>query len=192
MKDSVERSFKMSYRFAENRMFVAVLMTAGVMLAGCVSVHTKETHSAHPATKESPMPHSANRIRLEHVAINVEDPEAMAKWYCENLGMKIVREGPAPVNMHFICDAGGNMMLEIYHNPPDAVPDYASMDPLTLHIAFMVDDVKGTCAKLIAAGATVASEVIVTDSGDELAMLRDPWGVPIQFLKRAEPMLSHE
>ena len=82
-------------------------------------------------------------------------------------------------------------MLEIYNNPPDAVPDYASMDPLTLHIAFMVDDVKETCRKLIAAGATVATDVSITDSGDELAMLRDPWGVPIQFLKRAEPMLLH-
>ena len=81
------------------------------------------------------------------------------------------------------------MMLELYHNPPDAVPDYASMDPLTLHIAFMVDDVEGTCRKLVAAGATVATETTVTDSGDKLAMLRDPWGVPIQFLKRAKPML---
>ena len=82
-------------------------------------------------------------------------------------------------------------MLELYNNQPHAVPDYASMDPLMLNIAFMVDDVKGTCRKLVAAGATIASEITVTDSGDELAMLRDPWGVPIQFLKRAEPMLSH-
>jgi glyoxylase I family protein len=115
----------------------------------------------------------------------------MADWYCENLGMKIVRKGPPPVNMFFISDAQGNMMLEIYHNPPDAVPDYTSMNPLMLHIAFMVDDVKGTCRKLIAAGATVATEATVTDSGDELAMLRDPWGVPIQILKRANPMLSY-
>jgi glyoxylase I family protein len=115
----------------------------------------------------------------------------MAKWYCENLGMKIVRKGPPPINMHFISDAGANMMLEIYHNPPDAVPDYASMNPLMLHIAFMVDDVKGTCRKLIAAGATVATQAATTDSGDELAMLRDPWGVPIQIVKRANPMLSY-
>ena len=83
------------------------------------------------------------------------------------------------------------MMLEVYHNPPDAVPDYASMDPLVFHIAFMVDDVEGTCRKLVAAGATVYSEATITDSGDKLAMLRDPWGVPIQFLKRADPMLPH-
>jgi len=132
-----------------------------------------------------------NRIRLEHVAINVEDPVSMAKWYGHNLGMKVVRKGPPPINMHFISDAGGNMMLEIYHNPPDAVPDYASMDPLLLHIAFMVDDVKGIREKLIAAGATAVGEVTITPAGDELAMLRDPWGVAIQFVKRAEPMLSN-
>jgi catechol 2,3-dioxygenase-like lactoylglutathione lyase family enzyme len=132
-----------------------------------------------------------NRVRLEHVAINVEDPVSMAKWYGHHLGMKVVRKGPPPINMHFISDAGGNMMLEIYHNPPDAVPDYASMDPLLLHISFMVDDVKGIRKKLIAAGATAVGEITITSSGDELAMLRDPWGVAIQFVKRTKPMLQH-
>lgn len=135
---------------------------------------------------------TTNRIRLEHVAINVQDPVAMAKWYCQNLGMKVVREGPAPANARFLSDAGGNMMLEIYHNPPDAVPDYASMNPLSLHIAFMVDDVQTLRQKLVAAGATVHEDVYATDSGDQIVMLRDPWGVPIQFLKRAKPMLSHD
>ena len=116
----------------------------------------------------------------------------MAKWYCENLGMKIIRKGEPPANMRFISDAGGNMMLEIYHNPPDAVPDYSSMDPLLLHIAFMVDDVKAICDKLLTAGATVAGDVNITPAGDEIAMLRDPWGVPIQFVKRAELMLPHK
>ena len=133
-----------------------------------------------------------NRIRLEHVAINVEDPAAMAKWYCENLDMKIIRKGEPPVNMRFISDAGGNMMLELYNNPPDAVPDYRSMNPLSLHIAFMVDDVKSITRKLIAAGATIAVDVNTTPAGDELVILRDPWGVPIQFLKRTEPMLPHK
>ena len=79
----------------------------------------------------------------------------------------------------------------VYNNPPDAVPDYASMDPLSLHVAFMVDDVKGIQEKLIAAGATLVEGVTVTAAGDEIAMLRDPWGVPIQFVKRAKPMLLH-
>jgi len=178
----------MTRKSVKRMLSVLALILAGFTMAGCVAVHSTETHSNPPEHKTT---HNADRIRLEHVAINVENPAGMAKWYCKNLGMKIIRQGPPPVNMRFISDAGGNMMLEIYHNPPDAVPDYASMDPLMLHIAFMVDDVKGTCRKLVAAGATVASEVSVTDSGDELAMLRDPWGVSIQFVKRANPMLSH-
>lgn len=168
-----------------------MFMLAVLTLAGCSIVYHESDDRAGGCTgdKEHRGMDAHKGIRLEHVAINVEDPVAMAKWYCENLGMKIVRKGPGPVNMHFISDAGGNMMLEIYHNPPDAVPDYASMNPLLLHIAFMVDDVKGTSQKLLAAGATIATDVTITDAGDELVMLRDPWGVPIQFLKRAEPML---
>ena len=160
-----------------------ILVFAALMFAGCSteSAKTKDSGFVFAGRK--------NRIRLEHVAINVEDPAAMAKWYGENLGMKVVREGPPPANMRFISDAGANMMLELYNNPPDEVPDYPSMNPLSLHIAFMVDDVKAITRKLIAAGATIAVDVNVTPAGDEIAMLRDPWGVPIQFLKRAEPML---
>ncbi len=173
----------MIYRLRTNRLPMVVLVLAALMFASCgtESVTTKDEGFASAGR--------TNRIRLEHVAINVEDPAAMAKWYCENLGMKIIRKGPSPVNMRFISDAGGNMMLELYNNPPDAVPDYPSMDPLSLHIAFMVDDVKAITKKLIAAGATVAVDLNVTPAGDELVILRDPWGVPIQFLKRAEPML---
>jgi glyoxylase I family protein len=178
-------------KFVKRKPAILILILAGFTMAGCVSVHTTKTHKSSQQIKPLQATQNIDRIRLEHVAINVENPVGMAKWYCENLGMKIVRKGPPPANMHFISDSQGNMMLEIYHNPPDAVPDYASMNPLMLHIAFMVDDVKGTCRKLIAAGATVATQAATTDSGDELAMLRDPWGVPIQIVKRANPMLSY-
>ena len=171
----------MSYKLVDNKLLVIVLVLTGLIIVGCSSEQTKLKDTG-----------NINRIRLEHVAINVENPEAMVKWYCENLGMKIVRKGPPPVNMHFISDTGRNMMLEVYNNPPDAVPDYHSMNPLSLHIAFMVDDVKATCRKLTATGATIVNDVTITESGDEIAMLRDPWGVPIQFLKRAEPMLLHK
>ena len=154
------------------------------LLAGCSEMNVGSTEGAENTVRK-------NRIRLEHVAINVEDPVGMVKWYCQNLGMKVVRKGPPPINMHFISDAGGNMMLEIYHNPPDAVPDYSSLDPLLLHISFMVDNVKSIREKLITAGATAVGEITITSSGDELAMLRDPWGVAIQFVKRAKPMLRN-
>lgn len=135
---------------------------------------------------------SMNRIRFEHVAINVHDPIKMAEWYCDNLGMKLIRKGPPPANARFISDHSENMMLEIYKNPPDNIPDYRDMNPLVLHICFMVDNVADIYKKLVSAGAVVVDEPAVFENGDEIAMLRDPWGVPIQFIKRASPMLSYE
>ncbi len=176
----------MTCRPGTNRLPMVILVFAALMFAGC------STESAKTKDGDFALSPGKNRVRLEHVAINVEDPPAMAKWYGENLGMKVVREGPPPANMRFISDAGGNMMLELYNNPPDEVPDYPSMNPLSLHIAFMVDDVNAITRKLIAAGATIAVDVNTTPAGDELVILRDPWGVPIQFLKRTRPMLPHK
>ncbi len=174
----------MTHRHQTNILLTTIFLFTQLVFTGCAIESAK--------TKDSDLTSSGrNRIRLEHVAINVEDPPAMVKWYCDNLGMKIVRKGPPPANMHFISDAGGNMMLELYNNPPDEVPDYPSMNPLSLHIAFMVDDVKAIMKKLIAAGATIAVDRSTTPAGDELVILRDPWSVPIQFLKRAKPMLHH-
>jgi glyoxylase I family protein len=133
-----------------------------------------------------------NRIRFEHVGLNVADPIKAAQWYVDHLGMKILREGAAPANNRFVADASGNMMFEFYHNPPDAVPDYPSMDPMSLHIAFLVDDVDTIRVRLLAAGATAAGDISVSPAGDRLAMLRDPWGLPIQFIHRADPMLPHK
>ncbi|MCR9293235.1 MAG: VOC family protein [bacterium] len=127
-------------------------------------------------------------MQMEHFAINADDPAAMAKWYCEHLGMRVVREGPEPVCMRFLADASGRTVMEIYCNPPDQVPDYAAMNPLLLHLAFVTSDVEATVARLVQAGARPEGEISVTPDGDRIAMLRDPWGFCIQFCKRAKPM----
>ncbi|MHC4646014.1 MAG: VOC family protein [Planctomycetota bacterium] len=100
------------------------------------------------------------------------------------------RGGP-PGSKRFVSDPGGNMMFEFYHSRSAAVPDYASMNNRELHIAFMVEDVKGTCDKLIRAGARMDGEIVVTREGDEIAIVRDPWGIPIQFVRRAKPMFGY-
>jgi glyoxylase I family protein len=167
-----------------------VLFAGALALTAAATVWSIVMLSQRGADKSQTNPGTAgNRVRLEHVALNVADPIKMAKWYVDNLGMKVMREGPPPVNCRFLADGAGNMMLELYHNPPDAVPNYASMDPLLLHVAFMVDDVAAVRQKVMAAGATPVGEITTTPAGDQLAMLRDPWGLAIQFVHRADPML---
>lgn len=128
-------------------------------------------------------------MKIEHIALNVNDPVGLAAWYCKHLGMRVIREGPPPANARFLVDSARSTVLEIYSNASAPVPDYASMDPLTFHIAFCVDDVEAARNKLISAGATPEGEVAHTDSGDALAMLRDPWGLVIQLMQRAQPLM---
>jgi hypothetical protein len=42
--------------------------------------------------------------------------------------------------------------------------------------------------KLLAVGATEEGGVIVTEDGDEMTLLRDPWGLPFQLVRRKVPM----
>ena len=128
-------------------------------------------------------------MRLEHFAYCVPDPVAAAKWWCDHLDFKVVRSAGAPTFMHFIADASGSVLIELYNNPKVAVPDYFQQDALIMHIAFTVDDVAAWHKKLLAAGATEDDAIMTTPAGDEMCMLRDPWGVPIQFITRAEPMI---
>jgi catechol 2,3-dioxygenase-like lactoylglutathione lyase family enzyme len=108
----------------------------------------------------------------------------MAAWYVSNLGMRIVRQTSASPYIHFLADAGGAMLIELYNNPDAAVPAYADMDPLLLHVAFSAADPDGARAQLEAAGATFVDERQAPD-GSRLLMLRDPWGLSIQLCKRA-------
>ncbi|MFK7734438.1 MAG: VOC family protein [Pirellulaceae bacterium] len=128
-------------------------------------------------------------LQMEHFAINTQDPVAMADWYCMHLSMKVVRTGPEPHYMHFLADASGKVVMEIYCNPPDEVPDYRNMNPLTLHLAFYTEDISSNCARLKEAGAEMVGEPFETPDGDHIAMMRDPWGFCIQFCKRAVSML---
>ncbi|RYY03942.1 MAG: VOC family protein [Gammaproteobacteria bacterium] len=128
-------------------------------------------------------------MKIEHFAINVADPVAMANWYVSHMGLVIVRKSDGNTLTHFLGDDSGQVMVEIYNNPPDQVPDYASMNPLLLHLAFVCDNPEQKRSELEAVGASFAEEVRTKD-GSHLVMMRDPWGLAIQLCKRGVPMLK--
>jgi glyoxylase I family protein len=129
------------------------------------------------------------RLNIEHVACNVSDPAAMAAWYVEHLGMRIVRRNTAAPHIHFLADASERVVIEIYSNPADAIPDYPAMHPLRFHVAFDAPDPDAAREALVGAGATFVNEQALPD-GSRLLMLRDPWGLPLQLCKRATPLLT--
>jgi catechol 2,3-dioxygenase-like lactoylglutathione lyase family enzyme len=126
---------------------------------------------------------------IEHVAFTMEDPAAAAEWYARHLGLRIVHRGGPPANGRFLADSSGHVMMEIYNNPKVRVPDYRAMDPLILHVALEAPDVRAARERLLAAGASAVGDVDVTADGDLIAVVRDPWGFPIQLVHRAHPMI---
>lgn len=120
---------------------------------------------------------------IEHLAFNVADPVAIAAWYGEHLGLTVALHVPGPAETHFLADSSGQTVLEIYHNPPDQVPDYAAMNPLLFHVAFVSEFPPADSARLIAAGASQVDEIQHPD-GTHIIMMRDPWGLALQLCKR--------
>jgi glyoxylase I family protein len=126
-------------------------------------------------------------MRLEHAALQVSDPVAMADWYVKHLGCTVARSGGPPGHARFLT--AGPVLIEIYHNPSVPTPNYPSMHPLQLHLAFVSENLKADRHRLLQAGATVAEDYSTNPAGDELLMLRDPWGLGLQLVKRGIPML---
>jgi glyoxylase I family protein len=128
-------------------------------------------------------------VRIEHLALNVANPPAMADWYAANLGLKIVRQDDSAVHCRFLGDAEGHALIELYHNAALPLLDLAAIAPATLHLAFETPDIDSDRRRLVAAGATALDEVTTTSVGDRWAMLRDPFGLVIQLVQRRRPML---
>ena len=129
-------------------------------------------------------------MRVEHIALQVKDPLAVVNWYVRNLGFRVVRAAGGPAQTHFLADTDGHVVLEIYSNPAAPIPDYFAMNPLVLHLAFAVEDVAAAQDFLVTAGATVSSPPETLASGDQLAMLRDPFGLAIQLACRKSPLIA--
>jgi hypothetical protein len=57
------------------------------------------------------------------------------------------------------------------------------MNPMTRHIAFVSEDIKADVDRLVAAGARL-EKLSLDNPAFHMAILRDPWGVPVQLCKR--------
>lgn len=127
-------------------------------------------------------------MKFEHFALNVPDAPAMSVWYEKNLGLKPVKKMKESPFMTFLEDDSGTVMLEIYTNPNGETIDFKAFHPLAVHLAFVSEDPAKDKNRLIEVGATLTSDDILED-GSHIVMLKDPWGIAIQFCKRAVPMI---
>jgi catechol 2,3-dioxygenase-like lactoylglutathione lyase family enzyme len=124
-------------------------------------------------------------MKFEHFALNVSDVRAQAAWWVQHLGLSVVRKLENAPYTHFLADETGRVIVELYSNPAAAMPAYAQQHPLVFHVAFVSTDTVADRARLEKAGATFVNED--KPDGSSLLMMRDPWGVSLQFCQRAKP-----
>ncbi|TVR40123.1 MAG: VOC family protein [Planctomycetota bacterium] len=125
-------------------------------------------------------------MRFEHIALNVAEPQAMAAWYVQHLGLRVRMAMDQPPYGHFLVDDGGIMMLELYYNPNAPCPDPGARHHSELHLALHSSDAVADTQRLCAAGASHV-EWVHPDDGSCISMLRDPWGLAWQLCQRAQP-----
>lgn len=123
-------------------------------------------------------------MRVEHSAFNVPEPEAMANWYIENMGMKLLWSGGGA---WFISDEFDDGRFELYCRPDLTPPDYFSMPPFQLHLAFETKTLEADYQRLLDAGCT--PEGPAPESPNGLVFLRDPWGITLQLACRETPFI---
>ena len=126
-------------------------------------------------------------FEIEHIGFAVTDPVAMANWYQDILGLRILFSGDdGEKAVGFIKDDISGFILEIGKLPGINPVCKDLTNHLQLHIAFKSDDPKSDADYLVAHGATFIEECHVVLSGDYLIILYDPWGNCIQLSKRDE------
>ena len=122
---------------------------------------------------------------FEHFAINVNNVDAVVKWYVSHLGLKVVSQQKELPFMTFLADSGDRVIMELYQRADAMMTNFTIQHQLTFHLAFVSENAQKDRDRLEVEGATFIEEVRKED-GSHLVMLRDPWGMPLQLCERAQ------
>jgi catechol 2,3-dioxygenase-like lactoylglutathione lyase family enzyme len=119
---------------------------------------------------------------VDHVAIAAKDSRALADWYCEVLGLRVLFDnGKQPPT----CLVGGDMgaVVEIMPDNGAAVTAHQPLDPGIRHIAFRVRDFEATYAALQGKVLGLMPPGPAAGGG-QIAFFHDPEGNLIQIVSR--------
>ena len=130
-------------------------------------------------------------MRYLHTMVRVKDLDSSLHFYCELLGLKEMRR---------IDNDKGRFTLVFLAAPDDAAraeSEHAPLVELTYnwdpedyaggrnfgHLAYHVDDIYGTCEKLMKGGVTINRP----PRDGHMAFVRSPDGISIELLQQGTP-----
>ncbi len=125
---------------------------------------------------------------IEHIGIAARDTTALANWYCETLGFRIVSQSDDTPPSYFVAAPNGTM-LEIISAEEAPRTDHDPRDPGIRHICIGVEDFEGTVAEREGKGVTFTGEVIDLPGGGNVVFFTDPERNLLHLVHRPEPLV---
>jgi lactoylglutathione lyase len=125
-------------------------------------------------------------MRLLHTMLRVGDLEASIQFYCDVLGMRLIRREDFPAGKFTLAfvgygDESDNTVIELTHNWD--TPAYAIGDGYG-HIAIGVDDIYATCEQIATKGGKVIRQPGAMNHGTTvIAFVEDPTGYKVELIQ---------
>jgi lactoylglutathione lyase len=129
-------------------------------------------------------------MQFLHTMIRVNNLEESLNFYCDQLGMKLLRKKDYPGGKFTLAFVGygeeqGSTVIELTHNW-----DTASYEVGTGfgHLAIGVNDIYKTCADLKTKGVKVVREAgPMMHGGAVIAFIEDPNGYKVELIELSGP-----
>ena len=127
-------------------------------------------------------------MKFLHTMIRVNNLDESLKFYCDHLGMKLLRKQDYPggeFTLAFIGygDERNNTVIELTHNWGTSSYDQGNAFG---HLALGVDDIYKVCSDLKAKGVKVAREAGPMKHGSAvIAFIEDPNGYKVELIDLA-------
>ncbi len=126
-------------------------------------------------------------MRILHTMIRVANLDASRRFYCESLGMRVLREREYPDGKFTLCFLGygpeeDTCVIELTYNWGKT--DYVLGDAWG-HVAIGTDDIKAAVERVRASGGKVVREPGPMKHGTTvIAFVEDPDGHKIELIER--------
>lgn len=127
-------------------------------------------------------------MRLLHTMIRVNHLDESLRFYCEHLGMQLLRKKDYPSGRFTLAfvgygDEGSNSVIELTYNWDTHRYDLGNAFG---HLAIGVADIHKTCEDLRAKGVQIVREPgPMKHGGSEIAFIADPNGYRIELIQRS-------
>lgn len=125
-------------------------------------------------------------MRLLHTMLRVGNLEESLKFYCDLLGMKLLRQKDYPGGKFTLAFVGygeesDHTVLELTHNWET---DHYDLGDAYGHIAIGVDDIYATCDRIKQQGGSVVREPGPMKHGSTvIAFVQDPNGYKVELIQ---------